>query len=168
MPASPWSLLLSSSHLHAPSSARRASFYRMWTVAVMDSERRGPGAIEIIASLEVVILVIWPYLKNGWNPQQETKTFFFFKWKKQKKQSGVCKRPRQRRRQWLGTFWKIQWVESNDSKWIKWIEFLAWQWRCIKWIKCLNRLVNQMNLNQGEKASDPNELCESNEAIGTD
>jgi len=28
--------------------------------------------------------------------------------------------------------------------------------------------VNQMNLNQGEKASDPNELCESNEAIGTD
>jgi len=50
----------------------------------MDSERRGPGAIEIIASLEVVILVIWPYLKNGWNPQQETKTFFYSNGKNRK------------------------------------------------------------------------------------
>ena len=68
-------LLLSSSHLQAPSSARRVSFYRMWTVAVMDSERRGPGAIEIIASLE--ILVIWPYLKIDGIPNKKTKTFFF-------------------------------------------------------------------------------------------
>lgn len=48
----------------------------------MDSERRGPGAIEIIASLEVVILVIWPYLKNVWNPQQENEDLFLFKWNK--------------------------------------------------------------------------------------
>ena len=50
-------------------------------MAVMDSERRGPGAIEIIASLEVVILVIWPYIpQNGWTPQQENEDLFLFKW----------------------------------------------------------------------------------------
>ena len=116
----------------------------------MDSQRRGPGAIEIIVSSGVVILIIWPFLKMDRIHNKKRKTDLFFPLKKQKpseKNSGVQRSDND------GASWNNGWVlfetynEWNRLKWIKWIKRL-------KGIKNqVNQVPQMTQMNQVDRVS---------------